>query len=257
MVRTKPPGDSNEPVLSRILREAWDYSRSGRTFLAVFDLDSTLYDLTLRVSTIVDEFAFKPENRARFPSECERLKDVKIELRDWGLEKPLARLGLPAGTAFFKALHDHWAEWFFHDAFLSHDRPLPGAVEFVQELHQIGAHVMYLSGRDIPRMGKGTQESLRAYQFPLLLPSARLVLKPRADMIDEQFKLDVLLQAEEEYDRIWLFENEPVNLNLIAKHCPEIGLVFIDSTHSGRQELEPVLDTIPHFEVDIEEFRKR
>jgi hypothetical protein len=253
MTRTPSP----EPILSRVLHEAWEFSKTGRRFLAVFDLDSTLYDLTLRVSTIIDEFALKPENIARFPAECAGLARVKIEPTDWGLEAPLGRAGLASNTPFFKALHDYWVACFFSDAYMLHDEPLPGAVEYVQELHQVGAHIMYLTGRDIPRMGRGSQESLRLHKFPLVLPTARLVLKPRADLDDAQFKLEVLQEAEDEYERIWLFENEPVNLNLVARHCPDIGLIFIDSTHSGREQLEPTLEAIKHFEADIAEFRNK
>lgn len=242
--------------LQSILEEAWAYSQSSRPFLAVFDLDSTLFDLTLRVSTIVDDFAEDPVHRAAFPDECRRLRSVEILQTDWGLEGPLSRIGLPVDGPFFHALQKHWAERFFSDDYMIHDDPLPGAVEYVQELHLAGAHIMYLSGRDIPRMAKGTEESLREHHFPLAAGSAKIVLKPHGSMDDAHFKLDVLRDIESLYEKIWLFENEPVNLNLIARHCPEIGLIFIDSTHSGREQLERDLHAIRHFEVDLEEFRR-
>lgn len=248
--------NTENQVLDRILREAWSHSQSEKKFLAVFDLDSTLYDLTLRISTIVDEFAADPINQKQFPTECSLLANVKFEPKDWGLAEPLARAGLRTPTPFSKALHDYWHLRFFSDDYLLHDQPLPGAVDFVQELHQVGSHIMYLSGRDFPRMGRGTHESLRTHKFPLAQPSARVVLKPHKFLDDAQFKLEVLQQAEDEYSRIWFFENEPVNLNLVARNCPKIGLIFIDSTHSGREELESTLATVDHFEVDIHEFRR-
>lgn len=256
MVKTRTPAASNEPILHRILREAWEYARENRPFLAVFDLDSTLFDLTLRVAAIIDDFRHAPANLARFPDACRLLEKVEIRQTDWGLEAPLGRAGIDCNGVFFQELHAHWAQGFFSSNFLKHDEPLPGSVTYVQELHQAGAEIMYLTGRDVPRMYKGTAESLSSRGFPLELPGIELVLKPDARLDDAQFKLDVLRSAEERYERIWLFENEPVNLNLIARECPEIGLVFIDSTHSGREELAPVLDTIVHFECDLEEFRK-
>lgn len=255
MVKTQKPETSNEPILSRILKEAWEHSQSGKTFLAAFDLDSTLYDLTLRIATIVDDFAEDPIQQRRFPEECKGLKNVVISPRDWGLEKPLHRAGLRTDGEFFKALHDHWAQGFFSNDYLIHDEPMPGAVEYVQELHQAGAHIMYLTARDAARYLPGTDDSLREHGFPMVTGTAESCLKPTAELDDAEFKLNILSRAEEKYERIWLFENEPVNINLVAKHCPEIGLVFIDSTHSGREEIAPTLDKIPHFEVDLSDFR--
>lgn len=255
-MKPQPPAPSEQPVLTRILEEAWQFSQAGRPFLAVFDLDSTLFDLTLRVAAIVDEFAEDPLERARFPNECEKLKLVEILTSDWGLEGPLGRVGLPTDGAFFKALNDYWYECFFSNEYLAHDEPLPGAVEYVQELHLAGAHLMYLSGRDIPRMAPGTEASLRAHRFPLAPETAEIVLKPRADMDDAFFKLGVLQEIEHRYERIWLFENEPVNINLIGRECPEIGMVFIESTHSGREQLNRTLHSIRHFEADLADFRR-
>lgn len=243
-------------LLQSILEDAWAYSQAGRPFLAVFDLDSTLFDLTLRVSTIVDDFAEDPGHLAAFPEECRQLARLEILPTDWGLEGPLSRIGLPVDGPFFQALQNYWTECFFSDDYMIHDEPLPGAVEYVQELHLAGAHIMYLSGRDIPRMARGTEASLREYHFPLAPGSAEIVLKPHGSMDDAHFKLDVLRDIESRYEKIWLFENEPVNLNLIARHCPKIGLIFIDSTHSGREQLESELHAIRHFEVDLEEFRR-
>lgn len=239
-----------------ILEEAWQYSQSHRPFLAVFDLDSTLFDLTLRVSTIVDDFAEDPVHSAAFPEECRQLKTVQILPTDWGLEAPLARAGMNPEGPFFHALQHYWHERFFSDAYMKHDEPLPGAVEYVQELHLAGAHIMYLTARDIPRMLKGTEVSLRANHFPLASQTAELVLKPRIEMDDAHFKLEVLQECEKQYERIWLFENEPVNINLVARHCPQIGLIFIESTHSGREQLQQTLHSIRHFEVDLDEFRR-
>ncbi len=252
----KTPERSAQPTLTRILEEAWSYSQAKKPFLAVFDLDSTLFDLTLRVSAIVDEFAETAINQARFPQECLELKRIEILTSDWGLEGPVERIGLRTDSAFFKTLNEYWAECFFSNEYLAHDEPLPGAVEYVQELHLSGAHIMYLSGRDIPRMAIGTETSLREHHFPLASDSAEIVLKPRGDMDDAYFKLDVLKEAQRRYGRIWLFENEPVNLNLIGRQCPEIGLVFIESTHSGREQLQRTLSSIRHFEADLSEFRE-
>lgn len=248
-------------TLEKILLEAHQFQANQRPFLAVFDLDSTLFDLTLRVSAIVDQFAQEPEYLQLFPEECERLKELKIERSDWGLGEPLSRIGIfeHSHQKFFQEIHRYWTAGFFSNNFLHHDLPLPGAVDFVQQLQKIGpmVHIMYLTGRDIPRMKSGTEESLKKWNFPLEAPTSKLVLKPSASLDDAAFKVAVLRETEKLYERIWLFENEPVNLNLTAKHCPEIQLVFIESTHSGREEVSETLDRITHFEIDLIEFEQR
>jgi len=243
---------SEGSVLHQILHEAWDHSQSGRPFLAVFDLDSTLFDLTGRVTKIIDHFRQMDANQMRFPEECRLLENLKIHRSDWGLRAPLERLGISCDGPFFKALHEHWAEAFFSNRFLHYDEPLPGAVDFVQTLHKLGAHIMYLTGRDVPRMGEGTYKSLLNKKFPVDHPTVQLVLKPHPHLDDASFKTDVLREIEARYERIWFFENEPVNLHLVARECPSIKLVFIESTHSGREEPAPFLERITHFEVDFE-----
>lgn len=256
--RTKIKRLTPPRILERVLHEARDFKNTGRSFLAAFDLDSTLFDLTLRVATIIDGFAADPAHRNRFPLECEALKKIQILRTDWGINEALDRINLTSDKhpEFCKALHDHWVYCFFSNDFLHCDQPLPGAVEFVNELRACGADIMYLTGRDVPRMLEGTEQSLRNWKFPLDDASVHLVLKPEAGWEDARFKVDILQKAQNKYQRIWLFENEPVNLNLVARDCPTIGLIFIESTHSGREQVADTLDRILHFEVDLAEFRK-
>lgn len=234
-------------ILEEILTEARAYGVKNRPFLAVFDLDSTLLDLTNRVIQICEIFA--KEFRDEYPDECNTIARLEIQNRDWGIREGLERLGLSESKnpKFWKSIHDHWADLFFSNDYLHHDEPMLGAVDYVHELRKRGAHIMYLTGRDIPRMLEGTAKSLKAFGFPLDPIHARLVLKPDANFADAPFKVEVLKEAAKTYDRIWLFENEPVNTNLVAKECPKVGIVFIDSTHSGREDVAADLVKIPNF----------
>ena len=257
MDQNAPVPGADKHVLQRILTEAREHRLSGRPFLAVFDLDSTLFDLTLRVSKIMDDFAADPAFQNAFPAECELLKKAQVLRTDWGIAEALGRLGLTDSkhANFCRELHRYWAAAFFSNDYLHHDQPLPGAVDYVAKLSRIGADLMYLTGRDTARMYEGTEKSLRETGFPLgPAERAQLVLKPAAGMNDAEFKVSVLKEALARYDKIWLFENEPVNLNLVARNCPAIGLVFIESTHSGREQVAGTLDKIPHFEVDMRDF---
>lgn len=243
-------------VLTRILDEASRAKTKQIPFLAVFDLDSTLFDLTLRMCRIVDAFADDPKFQHRYPGDAEKLKSLPIKPSDWGLSEALGRVGINKETHadLYRDLHTHWAECFFSDNFLHHDEPLPGSVDYVKRLRAAGAEIMYLTGRDVPRMLEGTKRSLRERGFPLDEPGIELRLKPVAEWDDAEFKVDVLRESAHRFGQIYLFENEPVNLNLVAEKLPDIALVYIDSCHSGREEVSPTLDRIEHFEVTADEF---
>ena len=245
-------------VLERILKEAHLSKASGKRFLAIFDLDSTLFDLTIRMQQIINSYAQNPLNRSRYPQECKVLDKVGFSHGDWSISEPIQRAGLHEADhkAFYADIHAHWVMCFFSNEFLPHDVPVPGAVEFVRELQQLGADIMYLTGRDIERMEIGTQASLREWGFPLDGKHISLRLKPHHSLDDAAFKLEVIHSLTAVYGNIWLFENEPVNLHLIQKNCPDVGLVFIETAHSGLEAPSELLHRIPHFEVNIEEFRK-
>jgi hypothetical protein len=246
-VSDRVTGQPHRTILHTILEEV---ENSKLKVLTVFDLDSTLFDLTLRISRIVDAFALDPQHRVKFPRECAGLANVKILPTDWGLGEPLSRAGLPSShsSAFFQALHGFWSECFFSNGYLHHDEPLPGAVEYVKRIRKSGGEIMYLTGRDTERMLEGTELSLRQQGFPLE-KGAELVLKPRAEMDDAWFKVDILKELAPRFDQIWLFENEPVNLNLCAKECPRVGLVFIETTHSGREQITVPVHRIRDFNI--------
>ena len=78
--------------------------------LVVFDLDSTLFDLAIRVTAILDQYARDPEHKARFPLECEALKRIEIRKGDWGLTEPLERLGIRLSThpEFVRDVQEAW-----------------------------------------------------------------------------------------------------------------------------------------------------
>lgn len=226
----------------------------GRS-LAVFDLDSTLYDLTLRVTAIVDRFAKACVAQNRYPELSEKLANVEILRTDWGLREPLERVGISREDhpQFLDEIQKAWADGFFSNDFLDRDFPLPGAVKFVERCLALGGEVLYLTGRDTSRMGTGTEKSLRECGFPIDQKRARLHLKPQIGLDDAEFKADVIERLASNYDRIWLFENEPVNINAVVRRTPQVEIVFVDTCHSGLEDVHSALAKIKHFEIPIAE----
>ncbi|CAN5449168.1 hypothetical protein BH10BDE1_BH10BDE1_06920 [soil metagenome] len=235
------------PLLNQVKR-----SPPGSS-LVIFDLDSTLYDLTQRVTAILKRFTLDPEVCAKFPEACARLQNVKIHRTDWGLVEPLSRVGITNSShdEFVREVHAAWAAGFFSNDFLDRDFPLPGAVEFVRACLERGAEILYLTGRDVPRMGAGTQTSLREWGFPLEHPKVNLVLKPTKELDDAQFKADVIDALVHRYDHVWLFENEPVNINVVLKRTPKVKVVFVDTCHSGLEVVTNPFASVEHFDFSI------
>lgn len=216
--------------------------------LVVFDLDSTLFDVSPRLERILLDFAATPEFQQRFPKQVALFKDIKTLSSDWGITGSLARAGVDdQHPEFRKTLMDFWHQHFFSNEYLQYDLPTEGAVDFVNDVARIGAEITYLTGRDVQRMGVGSEKVLRKWGLPLN-NQAKLVLKPNKILDDAEFKTDWFLEAlTQNYEKIYFFENEPVILHLMAKKCPQVESYFFDSTHSGKAHPPDNLPRIINF----------
>lgn len=238
----------NPGILNNILTEAEELRSRGKSLLVVFDLDSTLFDLEPRILKILQEFGSQNEIQSNFPKAATTLTTLKSVPKKYHVTQFMEALGLSSESHdFYAAMDAWWLKRFYDDAAVIEDAPYPGAVEYVQRLHQAGASIIYLTGRDEPRMGEGTRQSLKHWSFPYEVDRVSLVLKPTPHLEDAQFKRDFFLSLEKgsatfSHDRPWLFENEPVNINLILKYCPHVRVVFLDSAHLGLAEA-PGTDT--------------
>jgi hypothetical protein len=204
--------------------------------LVVFDLDSTLFNVSTRTQLIVDTFVHEPAMQQRFPREVEFLKTFKTTHRDWGLRQPLERSGfLPGDEEFGKTLRDYWRARFFSSNFLHADVPYAGSIEAVNKLHDAGAVVYYLTGRDQLNMGSGTIEQLRRWSYPLRADASNLIMKPiKGSVEDEDFKEIEMKKLMSHYQHIWFFENEPVIIHRVRVSTPHVKIIWVDTTHSGR-----------------------
>ncbi len=226
-----------EPLLNKILVEHQEHIRVGQTPLSVFDLDSTIFNVSHRTQNILQDFARKEDIQRRFPKEAEILAGIQTQSEDWGIKDCLSRSGIRSTVDFFFQIRDFWVEHFFSNHYLEFDQPYPGSVEFVQRLHEQGSRVEYLTGRDRPRMGEGTAKVLKKWNLPLEGPnSSRLKMKPHQGLSDADFKVDQLKQLKNQYPLVYFFENEPVIIEKVEQHCPEVKVVFIDSVHSRRAD---------------------
>ncbi|HEX7672930.1 MAG TPA: HAD family hydrolase [Bdellovibrio sp.] len=241
-------------MLAALLVNIQNTIASGKKCLIVFDLDSTLFDVSPRLERILLDFAAEPEFQKRFPEQVALFRNIKTLHTDWGITGALQRIGLDnAHLEFKEAVMDYWHERFFSNHYLQYDQPTPGAVEFVHEVEKLGAHIAYVTGRDVQRMGVGSKEVLLKWGLPIH-ENAELVLKPNKALDDAEFKTDWFIAARKrDYERVYFFDNEPVILHLMEKKCPEVECYFLDSTHSGKAAPPENLPRLLNFLYNTEE----
>ncbi|MGE0634125.1 MAG: HAD family hydrolase, partial [Pseudobdellovibrionaceae bacterium] len=145
-------------ILRQILTQA---QQGGSKKLYVFDLDSTLFDVSPRIQKIIHDFTLIPEHIAEFPEEVEILKTIELEKTDWGIKNAFFRAGLDKQhPSFYEKVRGFWFQRFFSNDYLQYDVPYEGALNYVEALRKTGNDIVYLTGRDEIRMGKGSRETL-------------------------------------------------------------------------------------------------
>lgn len=235
--------------LRKVLQEIEIASQNGQRLLCVFDLDSTLFDVSPRLERILYDFAVDPTNKEKFPDSVAVLANIKMLKSDWGIKNALIRAGLDSHHPdFHHAIRDFWRKSFFSNHYLQYDIPYEGAVEYVQSISKKGVDIVYLTGRDVARMGVGSAQILKKWNFPLDDKNSKLVLKPQQGMDDAEFKSDWFAGLPEgKYHKIWFFENEPANIHVVRRSHQHVEVVFFESTHSGVSEPPSDLPKIMHY----------
>lgn len=207
----------------------------------VFDLDSTLFNVTPRNQEIVRHFA----KSTNLDDEVkDKLLNFNLTSKDWGIKPGLLRIFNDTPEEhLINSIKKHWNEYFFSGDFLHFDQTYPGALDFVNKLNQLSP-VYYLTGRDIKRMGLSTHSQLKKTGFPIADHRNQLILKSDQNHLDHLYKLEEILNLKSKFNEIHFFENEPLILNSVYEHLPEIKLYYIDSVNSGRAKIHPEILTL-------------
>lgn len=226
-------------VLERVSRACDSRVRNGgKPVKVVFDLDSTIFDVKPRTLRILKEFALT--NRAR---------ELSPAIADWSLGLNAHRLLYtleesaranrvpdvePEAKAYLKEAFQFWLKRFFTHQYVTVDHPALGAVDYVNRVVDAGAIAVYLTGRDWPGMGKGTQTMLENCGFPVDPRVSELIMKPNSGLDDAEFKDEALRELRTEGEAVALFDNEPANFHVFEKNFPEAWLVFYHSNCSTK-----------------------
>jgi hypothetical protein len=75
-----------------------------------------------------------------------------------------------------------------------------------------------------------------------------LILKPERTLDDALFKNDWFRQFDKTpFQKIYFFENEPVNINAVYKSCPEVEIIFLETTHARKEQVTAPIPRIKHY----------
>ena len=238
-------------ILLEVQERAQSVTEQGQTPVVIFDLDDTLINTRERNLRILRDLAAEPATLSRFPAAAERLAEIGPRNIRYLLKDTLATLQL-TDEAFVEAANNYWLAHFFTNAYCAHDRPNPGAARYVRWLVNEGATVVYLTGRDTPRMGKGTASNLRELGFPIDGPKAILMMKPSAQGDDLAFKISRFQTIAQLGVVVAAFENEPANINAFQTGYPDALMIFLDTIHSPKPDTpNSMVHWVRDFEPDF------
>ena len=214
--------------------------------LVVFDLDDTLLSTVHRHRRILMEYSAHPAVVRRFPGVL-ALRRLPLSCYRYLIADTAREAGL-SEPALLEDLKAFWFARFFRNEYLEADEPIPGATGYCREVERRGGTVVYLTGRD-EAMRAGTEASLERHGFPVPDGRAvRLVLKPRFEMADHEFKAGALRALAALGPVAGGFENEPGHANLLAATFPAAKMVLVGSRHSGKPVvLDARVPRVPDF----------
>lgn len=216
-------------VLRGVIERTRINTENDISSIVIFDLDGTLFDNRPRTLFILTEIASNYEENV--PHLCTAIeKHRDINLIEYSIKNTLANFNV-TNEEEIAFIEEKWAKKFFSDEYQKYDIPLPGAGNYVTKVHNAGATVIYLTGRDAPRMLVGATESLRLFGFPVGIMGTMMIVKKVFEEKDEEFKNDVAAYLRRLGKVEGIFENEPVNSNLLQAAFPDSESFLVLTQH--------------------------
>jgi hypothetical protein len=228
-----------------VLGDVLERVAKGYRPVVVFDLDDTLFDSRSRKLAILKEFVGQESVSAAFPEETAIIQAASSWQLRYRIEDSLASLGI-ADPGFSAAAIEFWKSRFFTSPYCEIDSEVPGAASFLTRLQAVRGHIVYLTGRDRPRMEWCTLAALYKKGFPL--DGTTLLMKPRKELDDLEFKKESFEFIAKLGQVEAAFENEPRNANALKAAFPKSSVIFLNTINSGSGILDPSIPRIPDFQ---------
>ncbi len=222
---------SGKEVLREVCSRIAQFSRP----VVLLDLDSTVYNVGPRSFQILKDWVqdsstkcpleiqkavFQLENEELGYSVLDVFSTFHLALQKWAVQKEL------------DSAQSFWWDRFFTHSYLTYDRPYLGAAEFTQQLHQLGAEMVYLTGRDACKMGDGTRTNLIRDGFAWGTERTHLLLKSSLNVGDLEHKRAAAEWIQNRGTLVASFENEPSNLVALQEIFPQAMHIFVDTVCS-------------------------
>jgi hypothetical protein len=203
--------------------------------LVLLDLDSTLYEVGPRTYQILREWSETPASHG-FPVVREALGRAEPWHVGYSVRDTLSAVGLDTTQSevvrALEEIKDFWGKRFFTSSYLTYDHAYAGAAAFTRKLFELGAEIVYLTGRDEPAMGDGTRANLIRDGFPWGVPRTHLLMKAAGHLPDLEHKKEAAHYIRKHGELVASFENEPPNLIALYELFPEAMHVFVDTVCS-------------------------
>ena len=236
--KTEFQPEKNQEVLALVLARTQEVLKRGKLPIIIFDLDSTLFDVSKRSYEILREWLAHPDHQA-FSETLAQLQGLELTEMRYSLEDVWSSRKIKHEESPYshhlKHAKSYWRKRFFSNDYVNHDEPTPGAVSFVRRLHEMGAKIVYLTGRDVPLMAFGTFDQLKKHGLPIEMERTRLILKPKRHLDDLEFKAQAAKTIQEWGEVVASFENEPKNLvamaNVFGEKVMNIFIHTVSSDH--------------------------
>ncbi len=204
-----------------------------RSFV-LLDLDSTLYEVGPRNVQILKRVTEALDVPPQVKQAMQGLSSEKV---GYSLKDTWRNLNLCLEdrdlTLARERIENEWRKAFFSNAYLQHDVAYTGVLPFAQTLYELGAELVYLTGRDAPAMEAGTIDCLRRDGFPLG-HRTHLRMKSHRSIDDVEHKRGAALELAEKGTVVASLENEPRNFAALFQTFPQAIHVFVDTICSDK-----------------------
>lgn len=232
--------------LGRVCDALNSEKRAGRCPVVVFNIDGTIFDNRPRSQAILRDFI--REN----PEETADIADSIIGLQKDSMEYYVVDSFKKAGVEnlfIVEAALRFWADRFFSDAYVNKDLPFDGAVDFINELHDSGALIVYFSGRDQGTMLSGTIRALRDAGFPVGTARTMTVFKANPEEPSQDYKRRVMGEITTIGRVIAAFDNDPRTVNTMRRQWPTARIFFVKSQSEPQSTvLESEIEVIESYQ---------
>lgn len=254
----------HSPHQTQILNDIEKLAAETSEAVVIFDIDDTLLSNVTRELRIWREYGEKYD--------VPKLRDLPdLPIKSWDLKEVMVNqfgLDLEWFEVHRDALRFFWSERFFSNAYAQYDIPLPGAADYVTTLHQRGAHIIYITGRNLEEMGEGTQAALKKHDFPLEKERVSLFMHDCSNqaLVQKNQTEEERKRAQMEADRIFKektfakvktigkpvasFDNESTNVNRYYEVFHQNGFgyaVLVETLESTAVPLREGVVTIQGF----------